>query len=473
MDSRIPDMIYEILSFLKMGAGHLLAGYFFGKLAEAFFGAGIQRRYLVAGVYFSVMVIFKVIPIPFDSFFVYLSGVLAVFLALFFENRKNLRMELLLCVTFFSLRYHLMSGISQISIALFDFEATLFHRLTEYRYVQTWQIPMLHIFLTELLELLCIFMVFSGIMGRLVKYAHFGEQEPTGKETALLIMPGILGSLCYFLIYWIKMEVELKKNATWLGPGQYFSVWLVIFLINLMSVASIVVLWKLFQEVGQKQEEEKRQGLLESQIREMQSHIREIERLYAGIRGMKHDVKNHISVMELLMDRQDYGEARKFLGSMEKAMEHLEYTHKTGNPVTDVIINEKCSHAAKENIDFKSEFYFPKDAGLDVFDISVILGNGLENALEAAGQEIGHREITVGSRRQKQVFLIEIKNTFTGVLAWEEKSGLPSSAKQDKFRHGLGLRNIRRVAEQYGGDIDIEAGHGVFLLTVMLNLNHL
>lgn len=504
MDNKVPDIIFETISFLGMAARHWMVGFSFGKLAETLLGehwnfhvptekiqrksgnshllekikgyrVRMKKRYLVAGGYFAAMLFFKLLPFTVDSFFVYLAGVLAVFLILLLEDRKNIRVEILFCVTFFSLRYHIVSGVSQISMALFELESSLFHRLTSYRYVQAWQIPMLLIFVQELLELLCDYMVLSGVTALLAKYAPFGEQqqEPTGKETMLLAMPGVLGSLCYFLISWIRTEVELQKDVVWMGPKQYFSIWLVTFLMNFLSIASMVVLWKLFQELAQKQEEEKRQGLLESQIREMQSHIREIEQLYAGIRGMKHDVKNYISVMELLMDQQNYGEARKFLGSMEQAMGHLEYIHKTGNPVTDVIINEKCSHAERKNIEFKSKFYFTKDLGLDVFGISVILSNGLENALEAAGQELGHREITVRSRRQKQVFLIEIQNTFTGVLDWEEKSGLPQSSKQDQSCHGLGLKNIRRAAEQYGGDIDIEAGNGVFTLTVMLNLNHL
>lgn len=468
------DEIFEIVTFLEMNLGHLICAWFFGRLTELLpeTDRSGRRRWTVTAVYFITMVFLGEIPVVLDSFIAYILGVLAVFVVLLQESREDIWIKVFLCTTFFSIRFHVMSAINQINLSMYEIIAALFHKVTEHRYINVWQISLAHIALSAALGLLWLMGSFFLMEKFIVRNMPFQRRKPGGKEILFLMMPGIQGALCYFIIHWIHVESTPGQGAAWFSPWQHVSIWLAIFMVNIVSLASIFVVWKLFQELEQKQEEEKYQELLEHQMREMQSHIREIEQLYGGIRGMKHDVKNHIAVMEPLMEQQNYEEARTYMGSVEQALEQMEYVHKTGNPVTDVIINEKYSRAKEENVRFETEFFFPAQAGLDVFDISIILNNGLENALEAVtGEPQQNRKIILRSRSRKQVFLIEIRNTFTGSLVWDEKQGLPLSAKEDGQCHGLGLKNIRRVAERYYGALDIEVRDGTFLLTVMLNIN--
>ena len=468
------DEIFEIMTFLEINLGHLICGFFFGKLAELLLGTeeSGRRRWSVMAVYSITMVFLGEIPVVLDSFLAYVMGALAVLFALLLESRADVWIKVFLCTTFFSIRFHVMSAINQINMSIFDLEIIFFHKVTENRYVGVWQISIVGIVLSATLGLLLLVGSFAVITKFAARNVPFQRRKPGGKEILFLMMPGILGALCYFIIHWIHVESAPGQSASWFSPWQHVSIWLAILMVNIVSLASIFVVWKLFQELEQKQEEEKYQELLEHQMREMQSHIREIEQLYGGIRGMKHDVKNHIAVMESLMEQQNYEEARTYMGSVEQALEQMEYVHKTGNPVTDVINNEKYSRAKEENVRFETEFFFPAQAGLDVFDISIILNNGLENALEAVtGEPQENRKIILRSRSRKRVFLIEIRNTFTGSLVWDERQGLPLSAKEDGQCHGLGLKNIRRVAEKYYGAMDIEVRDGTFLLTVMLNIN--
>lgn len=473
MSSLSPEEIFEILTFLEMNLGHLTGAFFFGQLTEILLEADSEgrRRWYVTAVYAATMIFLGEIPVVLDSFAAYILGVLAVFAVLLPGNREDIWIKVFLCVTFFSIRFHVMSAINQINMSLYELGTVLFNKVTENRYINAGQISMVHIALSAALGLLWLLGSFVIMAKFAARNVPFRNRRPDGKEILILLMPGILGALCYFMIHWIHVESGPGQNAAWFSPWQYFSIWLTVLMINILSLASIFAVWKLFHELERKQEEEKYQELLENQMREMQSHIREIEQLYAGIRGMKHDVKNHITVMESLMVQQNYEEARAWLGSVERAVEQMEYEHRTGNPVTDVIINEKYSRAKEEKVRFETGFFFPEQEGPDVFDISIILNNALENALEAVSREPEeNRQIILHSRCRKQVFLIEIKNTFTGSLDWDRESGLPLSAKEDRQHHGLGLKNIRRAAEKYYGAIDIETKDGMFLLTVMLNL---
>ena len=105
---------------------------------------------------------------------------------------------------------------------------------------------------------------------------------------------------------------------------------------------------------------------------------------------------------------------------------------------------------------------------VDVFDVSVILHNALENALEASrGVESGYIHIT--SLRQKNSYFLEVETNFSG----ERKlcaDGMLSTTKTEPGLHGMGIGNIRMVAEKYFGGIDIKMESGIFHLTVMLML---
>lgn len=113
------------------------------------------------------------------------------------------------------------------------------------------------------------------------------------------------------------------------------------------------------------------------------------------------------------------------------------------------------------------EFYYPEDSCINAFDISVILNNALQNALENTPPRETSR-ISVSSYRQNNAYMIEIRNSFSGNLQWDRQSGLPVTSRKKADGHGYGLANIRRVAEKYFGDIDIALEDGEFRLSVML-----
>ncbi|MBO6209435.1 MAG: GHKL domain-containing protein, partial [Schwartzia sp.] len=152
---------------------------------------------------------------------------------------------------------------------------------------------------------------------------------------------------------------------------------------------------------------------------------------------------------------------------MTDAVARLDFADDTGNPITDVIVHQARRDAEKKGVAFAADFHWPQDERFDIYDVSVILNNALTNGLEAASQEISIRSYEKG-----RLFFIEAANDFTGQLTWDGAAGLPATGKPDKAMHGMGLMNIRRCAQKYKGEMDIqiseENDHKRFLLTVML-----
>ena len=132
-------------------------------------------------------------------------------------------------------------------------------------------------------------------------------------------------------------------------------------------------------------------------------------------------------------------------------------------------LRAKQSEAAKHGITFDCDFHCPSDLKGGALDMSIILNNALNNAIEAAEKcPENERDIAITSSRKKNAFIITVTNTCTGAEIADGE--LPHTTKSDSENHGFGLLNIKNTAEKYGGGIEIDCMDGKFTLTVMLML---
>ncbi|MCM1386376.1 MAG: GHKL domain-containing protein [Bacillus sp. (in: Bacteria)] len=305
---------------------------------------------------------------------------------------------------------------------------------------------------------------------RLINRAFYDKSAKYGwKEIILLLIPSGAGFCVHMLrrrYEAVFFQVTTKELINFYAANS--SIALLLSLCYLITLAAVIVELYLFQGLRKKQEEEKNQVVLQNQVHDMRSRIAEIERIYAGVRGIRHDLNNHVHVIGQLLEQKQYAQATDYLKTMYQTMEHLAFPIKTGNPVTDVIINEKAREAEAAEITFHSDFSFLSDSPVDVFDISIILKNLLENAFEAVCKTKSQdREIAVHSARKKNAYFITVYNSYDKILSLDE-NGLPETDKTDGDIHGLGLKNVKMVTEKYFGTLAIEQDEKSVTVTVML-----
>lgn len=233
------------------------------------------------------------------------------------------------------------------------------------------------------------------------------------------------------------------------------------------AVAVVVILVMLYQNIKAAQEEKLENRLLSTQMDNLKLHIEQVENLYQDIRSIKHDMKNHVLTLERLYAENETKQAKDYAQNLKSALIETAGEGNSGNPVTDVILREWKAEAGKRRIRFQSDFYYPVGKGINAFDVSVILNNALQNAVEHAGNN-GTPYISVLSYHRNNAYMIEISNSFTGSLQWDEEGGLPVTSKEKTDGHGYGLPNIRKVARKYSGDIAIDVADGGFCLSIML-----
>ena len=211
----------------------------------------------------------------------------------------------------------------------------------------------------------------------------------------------------------------------------------------------------------------------EQQVKAMKKRLEEAENFYGSIRKVRHEMKNHMANIKGLAGAGEYGEIEDYVRRMDETMQELEYKYVTGNAVTDVIINDKCRRAEKVGIRFDADFRYGGE--IPVFDLGIILNNLLDNAIEACEKlESGKGFIRLMLKRKKQFLLLEVENSFDGTVPVQTDGGLAlPTTKQSTLpgiitEHGIGLENVRDVAERYFGGVNIKVKGDVFHVTVML-----
>ena len=205
------------------------------------------------------------------------------------------------------------------------------------------------------------------------------------------------------------------------------------------------------------------------QTQMIRARIREAEQFYTRIRQLKHEMRGHLTNIKGLAQSGEYAGLEDYIARMDESISGFDLTLQTGNPVTDVIVNDVRRRSLELGVRFQTDFHYPVQGAYDAFDVGIILQNLLQNALEACGKvREDERFITLTGTKKGRFFLIEVKNSFVGEVVFGQ-DGLPVTTKQeDLSMHGLGLSNVRREAEKYMGELELKTDRQEFSAAVLL-----
>lgn len=517
MDAGIYEPFYEIVNDINRGAVQLITGIVLAALCRHFMTARRAKRYAwtVGAVYFTIAALFLYVPIrtwfladldvatlnTLYAFAAYLLSFLAAYLVLCRLEKENARVWFFLCFTFFTIRW-LADSVSHHLSYFVEMRVEEWMMLRSP--ITTENIRMM-LFLSfcvfRVIENVLFALILSGVCRAIERLFFFNRNGMEKKELLLLMIPSISGIICYV---WTGRSVNVVLEETNLYMDDMDPMYrLMEFVMQVLLLAAIMAMLYLYQKLKQEQGKKQSDALLMQEIKSMRVHIGEVERLHEDLRGMRHDMRNHISVLQRLLERGESGRAMDYLDSMGRACSGMSETtrmqeesgkrkaiggHKdchvnddyhrgtgsgnrqtgdirTGNPVTDVILEEHQRRIAARKAVFEVDFHYPDEAAVDAFDLSIVLDNALTNALEAVSTG---GVIRIRSFREHHAYLIVVENTFEGELAAKGAEGLPMTTKRPAGAHGFGLRHMKAVAEQYHGALTIEQEGALVRLSVML-----
>ena len=201
------------------------------------------------------------------------------------------------------------------------------------------------------------------------------------------------------------------------------------------------------------------------QIMERESeNYRAIASSYAEIRNIKHDLKNQVTILNDLLKDSKYDEAKQHINQLYNDVEKVTSVCYTGNSAVDSIINLKGDYARNCNISFISKITV-KSIDFDAIGICRILGNALDNAIEACERiDIDEKFVCVSMHRLNNKLIIEIENSSLPV----DVNNLITS-KENKAAHGIGMQSIRQTVENMNGYVSCSYDNGCFSIKIILN----
>lgn len=168
------------------------------------------------------------------------------------------------------------------------------------------------------------------------------------------------------------------------------------------------------------------------------------------VRALRHDMKNHILALQALVQRKEAEETNKYLDSMKNFMTNPEEYVKTGNDTVDSLLNYKIQKANEVLNVVETKISIPEQLRLRSFDLNVLLGNLLDNAIDASMQT-EDKKLKITIKLDKGILFLNICNSCQRIA--DGRSDFLETTKEDRVNHGIGLKNVRKIVEKHHGDI--------------------
>ncbi|MDF2840442.1 MAG: histidine kinase [Clostridia bacterium] len=274
--------------------------------------------------------------------------------------------------------------------------------------------------------------------------------------------------ICMFNLIIIFMAFWFYKNSQMVLIKEHGNEYIVlttlgalVFSVGILSVTRGII----------KQSQKEAEWLIrETEYKRQMFYLGNIEDMLKSIRAQRHDFNNHISCIYGLLQLNKPEEAKSFIQKMSEDASAFNNIIDTGNPVLSSLLNTKITTAQRNKVEMYTDIKLPEKINIEPIDISIIIGNLLDNALEAcAVVEKGDKSIELEVYTNNGNLIIRVKNSkseFVHTCVADADSGYTS--KGDQENHGFGLFNIRHAVSKYDGIVKFEDNGNYFCSSIAI-----
>lgn len=227
-----------------------------------------------------------------------------------------------------------------------------------------------------------------------------------------------------------------------------------------------VILFYLIKDFAERAELNKKASLVKERRNHQIAMYESMELAYNQQKKKVHEFKNHLNCIQGLLQEDREKEALQYVSKINNLSEqHMNY-FTTLNPVADVIINQKYQQALENGISMVTVLNELRGILMEDKDLVVLLSNLLNNAIEACDKlKKEQKQIKFKFVQQEERVILSIKNPIKGNL--RIKGNEIKTSKKNEQEHGIGLYNIKKVIEKYGGEGICEVNKGIFSYTII------
>ncbi len=199
----------------------------------------------------------------------------------------------------------------------------------------------------------------------------------------------------------------------------------------------------------------------------IKTHYAEVESMYRKMRGWRHDYRNHIQTMKAYAQNGNMQAVLRYLDMLDKDLKTVDTVIKTGNPMTDAILNSKITLARDKNIEVRADANISCVLGISELELCSIIGNLFDNAIEASMKLPESERLIRVYMEVKEAEQLYISFTnFTASKKLEKRLGRYVSTKGRD--HGLGLERIDTIVSRLGGYVSRNSEEGAFTTEILI-----
>ena len=234
---------------------------------------------------------------------------------------------------------------------------------------------------------------------------------------------------------------------------------IVLFALTMINIAS----FQLYNYMSSIFQEENKKIVLQKQGEAYLQQLQMIQDDNRKISLIRHDMKNHLLMLKLLYERGEFDSCKQYFNDLLSKMKKTERICNSGNLVVDSIINYKLRNLNASCI--YVDAYVPREINIPDIDMTTILGNLLDNSIQALKEIQGKKILRININYSRGRMILQIENSYGKIL---EENGKLKTTKKEKEGHGIGLESIKEVVERYNGILQLDYKRDLFIAFVVL-----
>lgn len=301
----------------------------------------------------------------------------------------------------------------------------------------------------------------------------------------VITIPWALNVRKHFIPMLDNQRVKKEWNYYWLVPFVFYIIWqyqinggtrtgleniqdpqnvIFLFIINFGALLIYYIMLKLDGQLAKNLELEEQQHYRNLENVEYQSLKERMEET----RRMRHDLRHHIHMVNYYLEEKEYDKLQEYVNTFRDTIPDGERIRFCDNHIINNILFYFASQAREHEIDFSVRLAIPTDLSINDSDISVLLGNLIENAMDACiAQKTSKRRIIIKGKGDSHSLIFTIDNTFENEIKKNKKGKLLTTKPNG---NGIGISSAQKIVERYNGFFSADAKEDLFCVSFMLNL---
>lgn len=273
----------------------------------------------------------------------------------------------------------------------------------------------------------------------------------------------IISFYCIIMYLFLINQYQLYSFNS-MNFHELFKSLLFIFII----ILSYIIIFIAVSSTNENMELEYKFKVIDTQIELQKQNYKALSKSLENYYTFKHDMRHHIMAIKSMLDAQNYVAASEYFEKFNKNEIYKGADILCKNFTIDSILKYYMGIAINSNIDFKVNANIPDDINIDNLDLSVVMGNCIENAIEACNNIGDGRKkyINVKAEVKELQLIFKIRNSFNGKI---KKEGNIIKTSKSGEGHGVGISSVRNITEKYNGYFNIKYNDIEFEVNIIMN----